>query len=80
MESFTMSVKKNVLFKTLQNAGVENCAAFKKHKWLRPFAWIYQSLRYLKRGIIALFHKEKLIKDRAKGQEKADYYKRLGLF
>ena len=80
MESFTMSVKKNGLFKTLQNAGVENCAAFKKHKWLRPFAWIYQSFRYLKRGVIAIFRKDKLIKDHAKGKEKADFYKRLGLF
>ena len=79
MQSFTMSVKKQGFFRTLQRAGVENCEAFRKHKLLRPFAWIYQLFRYLKRGIAALFGREKLLDDVTSGKEKADFYKRLGI-
>ena len=79
MENFTMEVKKNGFFKTLQRAGVANCKAFQKHKWLRPFAWLYQLFRYLGRGIAALFRKEKLAQDISSGKEKADFYKRLGI-
>lgn len=79
MQSFTMSVKQNGFFRTLQKAGVENCQAFKKHKILRPFAWLYQLFRYIKRGTAALFRREKLMSDVSSGNEKADFYKRLGI-
>jgi len=79
MESFTMDVKKNGFFHALQKAGVANCKAFQKHKWLRPFAWLYQLFRYMGRGIAALFRREKLTKDISSGKEKADFYKRLGI-
>ena len=79
MQNLTMSVKKQGFFKTLQRAGVENCKAFQKHRFLRPFAWIYQLFRYLKRGLSALFRREKLLKDVSSGKQKADFYKRLGI-
>ena len=79
MESFTMEVKKQGFFKTLQRAGVANCKAFQKHKWLRPFAWLYQLFRLLGRGIAALFRGKKLAKDLSSGKEKSDFYKRLGI-
>ena len=79
MESFTMEVKKQGFFKTLQRAGVANCKAFQKHKWLRPFAWLYQLFRLFGRGIAALFRGKALAKDLSSGKEKADFYKRLGI-
>lgn len=79
MQNFTMSVKKQGFFKTLQRAGVENCKAFQKHRFLRPFAWLYQLFRYFKRGVAALFRREKLLKDVSSGKQKADFYKRLGI-
>lgn len=79
MQNLTMSVKKQGFFKTLQRAGVENCKAFQKHRFLRPFAWLYQLFRYFKRGVAALFRREKLLKDVSSGKQKADFYKRLGI-
>ena len=79
VESLTMEIKKFGFFRALQNAGVENCAAFKKHKILRPFAWIYQLFRYLFRGVAALFRGKLRAKDVKSGSEKSDFYKRLGI-
>ena len=79
MRDVTMSFKKRGFFRTLQDAGVANCEAFRKHKFLRPFAWIYQAFRYLIRGLKALFKGEKLFADVAEGKKKADFYKRLGI-
>ncbi len=79
MQSFTMGVKKEGFFRTLQKAGVANCKAFQKHRILRPFAWLYQLFRYLGRGIAALFRREKLIADISSGKEKADFFRRLGI-
>ena len=55
VQSLTMDFKKDGIFKTLQRAGIENCAVFKNNKFLRPFAWLYQAFRYIKRGIAVLF-------------------------
>ncbi len=38
-------------FKLLQQRGLVNWSAAKKHPALRPFAWIYQAGRYIKRGL-----------------------------
>ena len=37
--------------KLLQSRGLINWNAAKRHKFLRPFAWIYQANRYLFRGL-----------------------------
>ncbi|MBR4173107.1 MAG: nucleotidyltransferase family protein [Clostridia bacterium] len=79
MQSLTMGIKENGLFKTLQRAGVENCALFKKYRLLRPFAWLYQAARYAKRGIIALFRGDTFAGDISSGSQKADFFKRLGI-
>ncbi|MBR0277536.1 MAG: nucleotidyltransferase family protein [Clostridia bacterium] len=79
LQGLTMSIKRDGFFKTLQKAGVENCPAFKKYKFLRPFAWIYQAFRYIKKGIAALFHGDTFAGDISSGKEKADLYKKLGV-
>lgn len=79
VESLTMEIKKVGFFRALQNAGVENCEAFKKHKILRPFAWLYQLFRYAGRGIAALFRGKLRAGDVKSGKEKADFFDRLGI-
>lgn len=42
------SVKHPIQFlKHLQTHGEKNWSLLRKHSWLKPFAWIYQSFRYL---------------------------------
>lgn len=38
-------------FKNLQDRGIKNWGSVQKHTWLKPFAWIYQLFRYIKKGI-----------------------------
>lgn len=38
-------------FKNLQSRGVKNWDAVSRHSWLIPFAWIYQLIRYIRKGI-----------------------------
>ncbi len=52
------------VFKMLQERGLENWKAVRKYKYLRPFAWIYQSFRYLYRG---------LMRDNAAAKFKSDH-------
>ena len=53
VEFVTASIKRDGLFQRLQRSGEANWKAYKKHKWLKPFCWIYQSGRYVNRGIKA---------------------------
>ena len=79
MESLTQGVREKGLFCTLQTAGLANWEACQKHKFLRPFAWIYQTFRYIARGLSALFHGENLKEDIKKGNEDADFHEKLGI-
>ena len=38
-------------FKLLQEQGLKNWRAVHKHKALKPFAWIYQAIRYIRKGL-----------------------------
>ena len=40
-----------ITFKKLQQRGLKHWKAAQKHKILRPFAWIYQICRYIKKGL-----------------------------
>ena len=53
IENVTASIKREGLFRRLQSAGKSNWKAYKKHKWLKPFCWIYQSGRYMRQGFKA---------------------------
>ena len=79
IRDITMSIRQDGLFMTLQKAGVRNCEIFEKYKFLRPFAWIYQIFRYIKRGTVAFFRGETVVRDVSSGKEKANFYKRLGI-
>ena len=79
MENLSMGVHKQGFFRFLQTTGIANWKACQKHRFLRPFAWLYQLFRFTGRGFKALFRGEHLAKDAAKGTKKSDFYERLGL-
>ena len=46
VQTVTSTFRRLGLFRYLQIAGQQNWKAYKKHKWLKPFCWIYQIGRY----------------------------------
>ena len=78
-ESFTAGVRKQGLFRYLQNTGEKNWEIYHKHKELRPFAWLYQSFRFMGKGTAALFRGERFSQDLSVGKERAGLYHKLGI-
>lgn len=61
-ENIRVSIKKDGLFKHLQRTGIENWSLAQKNKLFRPFAWLFQSLRYAYMGLAGLVTGKKIIK------------------
>lgn len=76
VESVTSNIARKGLFRYLQTAGEYNWKAYHKHKWLKPFAWIYQIGRYAKKGFQAK-RGGKLKEDLARGKQRSDLLKRM---
>ena len=51
IECVATNMQRNGIFYTLQKQGMHNWKAYQRHHWLKPFCWIYQSGRYIKKGI-----------------------------
>lgn len=67
------------LFRTLQHYGCINWAAAKKYPFLRPFAWLYQICRYLRKGF-RLKHPIRHLRDALKNEHSQDVlFDRLGV-
>lgn len=68
-------------FRALQARGLRNWPAAQKHKILRPFAWLYQIGRYIKKG---LFERDKnsegLWASYKRHKEQDRLFKKLGLW
>lgn len=79
MEEVSRGVKELGFFRFLQRTGRANWQASERHRILRPFAWLYQLFRYMGRGIAALFRGDRFRKDISAGNEKSDFYQRLGI-
>lgn len=79
VEKVSANLKSEVSLRGLQSTGERTWKALKKHPWLRPFAWIYQSCRFAKRGIIYLFRNKNIMNELSDGLGRGDYYKRLGI-
>lgn len=50
-ESVSVSIREKGVFRYLQKSGEMNWAAYHRHKWLKPFAWIYQGYRVLRKWV-----------------------------
>lgn len=74
-----LALRKQGFFRGLQSAGLVNWKATQKHAFLRPFAWVYQLFRYIRKGFAALFSGKKLTAALNAGRERADLYSKLGI-
>ena len=64
-------------FRYLQQAGEHNWEAYHKHKWLKPFAWIYQIGRYARQGLQMKREGKQIIEDIGRGKKRSDLYQKL---
>lgn len=63
----------------LQERGLVNWPAAQKYRFLRPFAWIYQAFRYLKRGFGRENAPEKLRSEYGAAKQKIALFDALGV-
>ena len=78
IETVSTQIKRNGLFHYLQYAGEHNWKVYKKHHWLKPFAWLYQIGRYTRQvvtnpGVVKSFRKGTAV-----GKKRFDLLERLG--
>ena len=66
-------------YQYLQGRGLLNWPAAQKYRFLRPFAWIHQGFRYVKKG----FHRKdtlaKLKDEREAGKKRSELFNALGI-
>ena len=67
------------LFKYLQLRGERHWKALKKYPWLKPFAWIYQSCRYIKLAFQNKVTPNKLKAIYDEGNKRNEMFAALGL-
>lgn len=67
------------LFALLQSRGLENWKATQRYAVLRPFAWIYQIIRYIKRGLEREDAPTELIKDHKAARQRIKMFEALGV-
>lgn len=79
IERVTTNFRRNGLFRYLQYSGEHTWKAYHKHHWLKPFAWIYQSFRYIRLGISTGRNKKQVSGDLQRGKERAELLKELGI-
>ena len=76
-ESVKKIVKEEGTFKYLQHAGLENWPFAQKHSVARPFAWLYQLVRYLCFGFYSLFTGKKVFRNRKHSLSIEELWERL---
>ena len=60
VESIKKSMNKVGVFRHIQQTGIDNWPLAQKHRFFRPFAWIYQLFRYLFSGTFGLLSGKKI--------------------
>ena len=78
IETVTTAFRRDGVLHYLQYAGEHNWKAYKRHKWLKPFCWLYQIFRYGKKGIAAK-RGNNLISDIDRSKERFDVLKKLNV-
>ena len=76
VETVRANIAQKGLFRYLQTEGEHKWEAYHAHKWLRPFAWLYQLCRYAKRGFQAK-RGIQLREDLARGKRRSNMLRRL---
>lgn len=73
------NLKEMGFFRYLQIAGEFNWKAYHKHKWLKPFCWIYQIGRYTRQGLETNRSRKQVLDDVGRGNQRAELLEKLGL-
>ena len=79
IERVSTIIQKRGLFCHLQYAGELNWKACQMHHWLKPFAWIYQILRYIRKGLQTGRNRKQVSGDFKRGKERAELLRELGI-
>ena len=77
IEVVVSNIGKKGLFRVLQTSGEKNWEAYHKHKWLKPFAWMYQSCRYVAKGIQTKRSGFQIKQDAQRGKQRKELLQKL---
>lgn len=76
---FYLSKTVKSFFSLLQERGLENWQAAHDHMLLKPFAWIYQMFRYMKKGLKREDAHMNIKKEYVSAKERDKLFKKLGV-
>ncbi|MBQ3417878.1 MAG: nucleotidyltransferase family protein [Ruminococcus sp.] len=79
LEGLIMETSRSGVFHFLQKTGETTWKAYHKHPVLRPFAWLYQAIRFLKNGVVALFRGERNKVESYHAIKMYKFHKKLGI-
>ena len=79
VETVRTQIRKNGMLKWLQKAGEYNWKAYKKHHWLKPFCWIYQIIRYSRKGFESRRSYKLLSDDFDRSKRRSEILEKLGI-
>ena len=79
MKGIIMESSKQGVFHYLQVTGEATWKAYQKHHFLRPFAWLYQCLRFAKSGLVALFRGERTKLDLSDAKKRRSFLEKLDI-
>jgi len=79
IECVTTRFRRDGVFHYMQLAGEYNWKAYKKHHWLKPFCWIYQLFRYIRRGLKTGRSRKQMSEDVKRSKERAEVLKEMGI-
>ena len=80
IESVSTRVRMSGILPWLQNTGESNWKAYHKHKWLKPFCWLYQLFRYFHRVLISKRKISLLKRDLKQSKHRYEILKELDVF
>lgn len=78
VENVGTNIMREGLFRYLQRAGEHNWQAYRKHRWLKPFCWLYQICRYVRQGF-KTGRGSKLLSDIQRSSERHEMLKALNI-
>ena len=79
VETVTTNIRRYGLFRFLQKAGEHNWSAYRRHRWLKPFCWLYQIFRYARQGFRTRRNYFQLASDLNRSDERYALLTKLGI-
>lgn len=77
VERIATTMRKEGFFRYLQRAGENNWKAYHRHRWLKPFCWLYQTFRYLRQRMGLGRKDSQLLDDMQRSKERYRLLRRL---